>query len=415
MTEQQHDANYCLPVLLRLCIVYERTRVDLGTILLSCRICEPRWSNNFKTTSFKETIVEEMNSICMNSKLEIIQHEMEHHFVQYMLHEQNAQQVKLVSTVGQQLELQQPTLNLLLKLNSQGFIPPLPQLQSNQFDQWESLKFIIISQYKLLLHLEQLLCRPESSFGFDKRTPRIPFQHFVHSQSILSKEYDCNVLWVPGFYTRHGLPMFSGACSYDTSIGTFIQLHSSLKESEKFFSLDRVELLIHELAHSARTPLHSLQFEEEFAYRLSKSYFRRIFSPIVQRSTDSIIFSLVGALSMLTDIPGFFSSFWRVLSKAPVVVTIVFGLVRLFHTKRILTRAAATLHKVGIPMNHVQPILFRMSDDEILKLASPQTSTKGSNITQWFKDWVYNQSQCDLRWKVILHAYCSSLFLHAKL
>lgn len=259
------------------------------------------------------------------------------------------------------------------------------------------------NHYRNLLKIEQMLL--ETPFGSKNAfqyeyDAQIPFSHINDPtiQNNLQSAYDIQVYWVPGFYSRKNLPLFSGGVSYETQDNnlTFIQLNPYLLEREKLGTLDRRELIMHELIHSARMGLDSVQFEEEFAYSLSTSTLRRIFAPITQRPIDSILFSVFSIFSITTDLPRF-PRWLSLLSKFPFAIVVFIGMLRLLRTRRALKAAHRHLESLGcIPRRNIRPFLFRLTDDEILEL-----SRKSICSVDEFRHIINSKAKHSSRWLIL--------------
>jgi hypothetical protein len=263
----------------------------------------------------------------------------------------------------------------------------------------------IISRYKLLLEIEhQLMSNSNNdkdpilqffSYKFDEMIPIHQYmdENIIKDQSM----YDIKVLWAPGFYSLKNLPLSTLGITFTVSLNdidlTFIQISPLFKKRESLSSVSRRELIVHELIHAARVPIHSNEYEEEIAYRLSSSMIRRVLAPITRRQSDAVLFTVFSAVSIVSDLPQF-PRWFTIFSKFPVLFTIFFSLYRLFSMKRKLKRTLAYL-KRHVPERHVLPIIFRLTDQEITQLAS---------TTEPFSHFV-KQRQNDMRWKVIQSCY----------
>lgn len=147
-----------------------------------------------------------------------------------------------------------------------------------------------------------------------------------------------------------------------------------------------------------RRNLQSVRFEEEFAYSLSKSYLRKMLSPVTQRPTDSLFYALAAALSLTSDLP-VFPRWISLFSKFPFYIMMLLGLLRLFFTKRVLSRAKKALQYGGIKEQNILPILFRLMDEEIVEISNLFKRKKNINT------YITTKAKSDLRWKLIQKCY----------
>jgi hypothetical protein len=127
----------------------------------------------------------------------------------------------------------------------------------------------------------------------------------LHSQLL----YGISPSWVPVFFSNHQLALWHGGCAWifqldeQTPVAAFIQLRAHFRHSASYLGLyKRDELLTHEIAHIGRMMYDAPQFEEFFAYRSASSWLRRWFGPLVQSSTETLIFILVLGLTVMADL-----------------------------------------------------------------------------------------------------------------
>jgi hypothetical protein len=260
-------------------------------------------------------------------------------------------------------------------LNSKGFLLG----DQNEIE----YKTKIMKQYKLLLEIERF-------YETFKKEDLIPMDHFEKIFHVTSSEYDIQVDWLIGFYSKYYLPNYSGGCSCETNIGTFIQINPNLKKKESFYSLNRNELLIHEVIHSSRINLKSKLFEEEFAFSLSKNYLRRNFSTILSRPMEFILFYSFSLFSLSTDYR-IFPNWIYYFSKIPFITLLLKLLIHFLRRKIYLKKCSNNLKKLNV--SNVNKILFRLKDEEIIQISSLDDPLKLRN---------YVNQRKEKRWKIII-------------
>jgi hypothetical protein len=263
-----------------------------------------------------------------------------------------------------------------LYLNSKGFLLG----DENEME----YKIKIMKQYKLLLEIERF-------YEIFKKEELIPMDHFERIFHETSLEYDIQVDWLIGFYSKYYLPNYSGGCSYETNIGTFIQINPNLKKKETFYSLNRNELLIHEVIHSSRINLKSKLFEEEFAFSLSRNYLRRNFSTILSRPMEFILFYLFSIFSLSTDYQ-IFPKWFYYLSKIPFITFLLKLFIHFLQRKIYLKKCSNNLMRLNVGKN-LNKILFRLKDEEIIQISSLNDSGELRK---------YLNQKKQMRWKIII-------------
>ncbi|KAL9656169.1 hypothetical protein ABK040_007786 [Willaertia magna] len=257
---------------------------------------------------------------------------------------------------------------LLLYLDKCGFLwGKCTQTQDYLSFIFSQLQFLLRAEYYLIFYKNHLFGKDESQHENAFGVYEIPVDHLLepHIQNEMKIQYGVEYCcWVPGIYSNLGLPIGTGGISVSLkNFGIFIQLRQFLRNRKEIFSLNRQELIIHELVHACRENLASVEFEEEFAYSLSKSFIRRVFAPITQNRIDSILFYIFSLISITTDLPAF-PRWVSLFSKLPVLITTLLGLFRLALMKQRLYRAGKYF-KDQLQQNNVMPILFRLTDEEI--------------------------------------------------
>ncbi|MFI5333812.1 MAG: hypothetical protein ACHQT8_01435 [Chlamydiales bacterium] len=200
--------------------------------------------------------------------------------------------------------------------------------------------------------------------------------------------FDVSVDWVEIFYSKKSLPLWQGALTWLDTIPR-IQLHPQLKKGSLFNLYSREEVLSHEAVHAARSQFNEPRFEEHFAYRTSKSAWRRCFGPLFRRSEESTLFLALLSVSTIATICGF-----------PLVglfscAVLGLGFARLALAHRTFDRCRKNLALLVREPEMALPLMVRLTDREISHFA-----VASRDEIQQFID-----RQNSLRWQMISAAY----------
>ncbi|KAG2385924.1 hypothetical protein C9374_003073 [Naegleria lovaniensis] len=310
-------------------------------------------------------------------------------------------------------------LDILALLDQCGFL-------WGQSRSYMDYSLFIIRQLRLLLKFEHTYKR---SYSKDKDSSLIPCEHLLEQgiQEKLSKFFGIHhCLWVTGLYSSTSLPLSSGGVSISIeNFGVFIQLHTLLKHKPKYYSLNREELILHELIHACRENIQSTRFEEEFAYSLSPSFLRKLLAPITRGTKESLLFYVLSIVSVASDLPNF-PRWFSLSSKLPFLWIILFGVIRLVKTKRILAHAREFISRALSTQqpNTISCLLLRITDEEIEHFShlmrQVQHSSKESHLKIFHE--IVQHYICDesdfsrnMRWKVIQHMFLRNHFRTSKL
>ena len=200
---------------------------------------------------------------------------------------------------------------------------------------------------------------------------------------------------VPGFYLRRGMGPFWGGCMLgdpETGFAVFM-LRDAFRNSRKFLSYRREELLAHELCHSARQSLDEPMLEEYFAYRTSGPSLRRYLGNCFITDADAWGFVLPVLLLPVAELirawwkPDFPTwIFWLLAAVCPLWL-----LARNLWSRRLAARARRSVAAAGA----VKPdaVLFRCTFPELEQL--------GAMKAQDVKEFVREKRQVSPRWAVI--------------
>lgn len=284
----------------------------------------------------------------------------------------------------------------LFQLNRLGIIPGPDELPAD---------FIKRAEY--CLGLKQELATSVN--------PHLPFEAENVQDPLILKEgccqtgtlFDIAPVWIPVFFSNYQLSPWQGGCAWifqakhDSPAGALFQLREAFKKRKTYLKIyDRDELMAHELCHVGRMVFEEPAFEEFLAYQTSRSSFRRWFGPIVQSSTESMLFVLTLFLIFIADIAILATGSLLALKAAlwlkliPLALIIV-GLLRLGWRHYLLARSLANLKTVLQDEQKARAVQYRLQDNEIKIFAhmAPAEIQK------------YVASQSSLRWDLIRKAY----------
>ncbi len=223
---------------------------------------------------------------------------------------------------------------------------------------------------------------------FHKQEQAIPPQHWQWAAEQLRALFDFSPRWCAAILSSKGLAPWQAAATWiDVKRVYTIQLKASRWVS---WLIDRDELLAHEAAHAARAAFDEPASEEMFAYLTSGAKWRQVIGPLFRQPKEALLlFGLmgVGALAQIAEALWDFSG----LSQCCFLIAAALGLgwsIRLLRMRIRMKRAADRLTPLLLDPTKVRAVLFRLTDDEIAKLA------KGRPVG--------NQ---ELRWQLLKEAY----------
>lgn len=221
--------------------------------------------------------------------------------------------------------------------------------------------------------------------------------------------YDIAPDWAPLFFSDYQLSLWQGGCAWifqitnESPTTALIQLRKHFRESNIYLKLySRNELLAHELSHVGRLAYDESKFEEYFAYRSSKSKFRRWLGPIVKSSAESLLFVIILIMILVLDISALTlgsAAFFPYVLWAKLIPAGLFtgALFRLAWRHRQFNRCLEKIEKITRSKKKANAVMYRLTDLEIIafsRLKLPAINT-------------YIANQTSLRWQVINAAYLS--------
>ncbi len=225
----------------------------------------------------------------------------------------------------------------LLSLNRLGFIPGPKESEEKYLQRVESTKSAFLK------------------LGEEA----IPTSHWEWVEKKLCDGFDFIPRSLPAFYSNRALALWQGAAAWvERDQILAIQLRTAFKKGSFLGIYSRSEILAHEAVHAARSAFPADIWDEYFAYMTSEKPWRRVLGPIVRSPWEIwplLIFCILGPF-----MPLFFllASLWLLL-----------GFCRLIQGHLVLKKAGQTLFKKGFSKEKIRHILFRLTNDEIQKLA----------------------------------------------
>jgi len=218
---------------------------------------------------------------------------------------------------------------------------------------------------------------------------------------IVSAKYAFEPSLIQSFYAPKKFGFFVGGCavSFDSGLSVIL-LRNVFKYKKKWLFYTSLELLAHELCHSARTPIKDNKLEEFFAYNISTSPLRRYLGNCFRSQLDSILILAPILLLMAVTI-------LKTMSY-PLINTLFFWILILIYPAFLGIRNHVALTKLNkakknlllflSKKENIMPLLFRCSFDEISSIARMKDKTN-------FDSFLYEKAQFELRWKVILSRF----------
>ena len=223
----------------------------------------------------------------------------------------------------------------------------------------------------------------ETKDFFRSQKEVLPSQHWQWPREQLKALFDFSPRWCAASYSSKGLTPWQAAATWINVKRIYmIRIRPSRWVS---WLVDRNEVLAHEAAHAARAAFDEPKYEEIFAYLTSSSKWRKAIGPLFQSPGEATFLMALFGMGALSQVFGWFAPLW--LFSAFLFCSV--WSVRLIRTKTRLERAARRLLPFLKDPAMVRPVLFRMTDREIKKLAGRGAFQPGS----------------DLRWKLIKTAY----------
>lgn len=234
-----------------------------------------------------------------------------------------------------------------------------------------------------------------------KNSDRIEQALCEKAKQIVSTKYAFEPSLIQSFYAPKKFGFFVGGCaiSFDSGLSVIL-LRDVFKYKKKWLFYTSLELLAHELCHSARTPIKDNKLEEFFAYNISTSPLRRYLGNCFRSQWDSIL--ILGPILMLMTV-----TVLKTVSY-PLINTLFFWILIVIYPTFLGIRNHIALTKLNRAKKNLllflskkensMPLLFRCSFKEISSIARIKNKTE-------FDSFINEKAQSELRWKVILSRF----------
>lgn len=215
--------------------------------------------------------------------------------------------------------------------------------------------------------------------------------------------------WVPIVFSNYQLSTWHGGCAWifqldkDTPTSGFLQLRKNFQNRCWYMGIyNRRELIVHELAHVGRMLYQEPVFEEILAYRSSDSKFRRYFGPIVQSSSESLLFTILLGLVLIADlillffnIP-FASTIALWLLILPFTLLIL-AIIRIIKRQAQFHNCLKNLKKIYKSHKIAKHFIYRLTDKEIILFSK----MKPSEIATYIQSHHFSS----FRWEFLYYNY----------
>ena len=199
--------------------------------------------------------------------------------------------------------------------------------------------------------------------------------------------------------------LFAGCAMYSLEdfFAVFV-IRNAFRRKEKWLIYSRTELIAHELCHIAHIGFDVKDYEELLAYQTATSRFRRLFGGVLRSSKDtymllgSVIFLLVAQIVNITFRPPLE---WQNFPMPLIMggVLFVFSWILTCYLHKLFTfRTACKRFSERITRNHILPILFRCSYEEIREISA----LKNKEILE---TWLTDKQRESVRWRIITNKY----------
>lgn len=238
-----------------------------------------------------------------------------------------------------------------------------------------------------------------------KDSDRIGAELCEEAKHIVLAKYAFEPSSIECFYAPKSFGFFVGGCaiSFDSGLSVIL-LRKAFRNKKKWLLYTSLELLAHELCHSARAPIKDNKLEEFFAYNISSSPLRKYLGNCFRSQWDSILILapilLLMAVTMLKALiyPSINTVFFWIL----IFIYPAFLIIRNHISLSKFSKAKKSLSLYLTEKENVMPILFRCSFEEIASIAKLKDKTS-------FDSFVHDKSESELRWKVIRSRFIESL------
>lgn len=201
----------------------------------------------------------------------------------------------------------------------------------------------------------------------------IPTSHWDWVEKKLLDGFDFVPRCLPAFYSNRSLAPWQGAAAWvEREQILAIQLRVAFQKGSFLGIYSRSEILAHEAVHAARSAFPADGWDEYFAYMTSEKNWRRALGPIIRSPWEVwplLMFCILGPFIPLSFI---FAALW-----------IGLGFYRLVKGHLTLKKASFTLQKMGLSNEKIRHILFRLTNEEIQKLAQGKEIAPKEQTLRW--------------------------------
>lgn len=229
---------------------------------------------------------------------------------------------------------------------------------------------------------------------------RIPPELITNVSAVTREAYGFAIDWVPGFFADQSFGWLFGGCAYYFNpefFAVFI-IRKCFAKRNRWLIYNRDELLAHELCHVARSGLHANFFEEEFAYGLSNSGFRKTVGGLFRTGNEAFFILGAALLLLLVQIVRLF--LWPALPMWPFwllfAAILAYLVSRLYQLRKLIKTARRNLRPIA--GENTGKVLFRCTDSDVLDIA-------GLADKDALRRWLQERRADNLRWKVIHHRF----------
>lgn len=287
----------------------------------------------------------------------------------------------------------------LLDYNSRGLIPGPQETEQD---------FIARAHYCLNL-MEVLQKQSNQEFPISKQDLTSADGCLKEAEEMTKPLYDIAPDWIPFLYSNSKLYPWHGGCAWifqekaESPTAAILQLRKQLRNSTVYFGIyPRKELVAHELSHVGRMMFEEPRYEEVLAYRTSQSPFRRWFGPIVQSSSEALLFVLslvlIAGLDLFVYVYGHYSLYTTLFYfKFIPVILLIFAFYRLWKRQTAFSKCLQNLTETLQNKEKANAVIYRLIDSEIDLIASL--------TSHQIIDYAKSNSLKNLRWKLLFLLY----------
>ena len=204
---------------------------------------------------------------------------------------------------------------------------------------------------------------------FQKQPQLIPPHQWHWASEQLNALFDFSPRWCAATLSSKDLAPWQAAATWiDVKRIYMIQLKPARWVS---WLIDRDELLAHEAAHAARAAFDEPKTEEIFAYMTSSARWRQVIGPLIRHPKEALLllgFVMAGVVSQFAETVWDFQGLSACCFMGAAVACLYWS-VRLLRMRLQLKRASQKILPYLKDSKHVRAVLFRLTDDEICRLA----------------------------------------------